>query len=416
MPIEILMPVLSPTMSKTGGKIVKWYKKEQDKVEVGDIIAEIETDKAIMELESVDRGVLAKILVSEGVSGVPVNQPIAIMLEEEEDWNALDNYVSASVTNIKPEKEIETNLPTSSQCLTLRPRKEEDTNKVVVEDRIKISPLAKKIAQSEGVDITHLKGTGPHGRIVKADVLELLDDSTQIESRKKLSEDIIIEVSNMRRTIAERLVESKQNIPHFYLTVDCQVDNLISLKNKINSANENNKVTINDLIIKAAAFSIKKFPDINSSGIDNKIVRYSNIDISVAVALEDGLITPIVKDADKKGILSISREVKTLVNRAKSGKLSPEEFQGKGVTISNLGMFGIKAFSAIINPPQSCIMAVGASKKQPIIINEKVEIAEIMIVTLSADHRTVDGTMGAKFLNTFKHYIENPLTILIEVT
>ncbi|CCF78045.1 branched-chain alpha-keto acid dehydrogenase subunit E2 [Wolbachia endosymbiont of Onchocerca ochengi] len=416
MPIEILMPVLSPTMSKTGGKIVKWYKKEQDKVEVGDIIAEIETDKAIMELESVDRGVLAKILVSEGVSGVPVNQPIAIMLEEEEDWNALDNYVSASVTNIKPEKEIETNLPTSSQCLTLRPRKEEDTNKVVVEDRIKISPLAKKIAQSEGVDITHLKGTGPHGRIVKADVLELLDDSTQIESRKKLSEDIIIEVSNMRRTIAERLVESKQNIPHFYLTVDCQVDNLISLKNKINSANENNKVTINDLIIKAAAFSIKKFPDINSSWIDNKIVRYSNIDISVAVALEDGLITPIVKDADKKGILSISREVKTLVNRAKSGKLRPEEFQGKGVTISNLGMFGIKAFSAIINPPQSCIMAVGASKKQPIIINEKVEIAEIMIVTLSADHRTVDGTMGAKFLNTFKHYIENPLTILIEVT
>ncbi len=416
MPIEILMPVLSPTMSKTGGKIVKWYKKEQDKVEVGDIIAEIETDKAIMELESVDRGVLAKILVSEGVSGVPVNQPIAIMLEEEEDWNALDNYVSASVTNTKPEKEIETNLPTSSQCLTLRPRKEEDTNKVVVEDRIKISPLAKKIAQSEGVDITHLKGTGPHGRIVKADVLELLDDSTQIESRKKLSEDIIIEVSNMRRTIAERLVESKQNIPHFYLTVDCQVDNLISLKNKINSANENNKVTINDLIIKAAAFSIKKFPDINSSWIDNKIVRYANIDISVAVALEDGLITPIVKDADKKGILSISREVKTLVNRAKSGKLRPEEFQGKGVTISNLGMFGIKAFSAIINPPQSCIMAVGASKKQPIIINEKVEIAEIMIVTLSADHRTVDGAMGAKFLNTFKHYIENPLTILIEVT
>ncbi len=415
MPIEILMPVLSPTMSKTGGKIVKWYKKEQDKVEVGDIIAEIETDKAIMELESVDRGVLAKILVSEGVSGVPVNQPIAIMLEEEEDWNTLDNYVSASVTNIKPKKEIETNLPTSSQCLTLRPKKEEDT-KVIIEDRIKISPLAKKIAQSEGVDITHLKGTGPHGRIIKADVLELLDGSTQIESRKRLSEDIIIEVSNMRRTIAERLVESKQNIPHFYLTIDCQVDNLISLKNEINSANENNKVTINDLIIKAAAFSIKKFPDINSSWIDNKIVRYSNIDISVAVALEDGLITPIVKNADKKGILSISREVKTLVNRAKSGKLRPEEFQGRGFTISNLGMFGIKAFSAIINPPQSCIMAVGASKKQPIIINEKVEIAEIMTVTLSADHRTIDGVMGAKFLNAFKLYIENPLTILIEVT
>ncbi|MEC4734649.1 MAG: dihydrolipoamide acetyltransferase family protein, partial [Wolbachia endosymbiont of Halictus tumulorum] len=220
--------------------------------------------------------------------------------------------------------------------------------------------------------------------------------------------------SNMRQVIAQRLTESKQNVPHFYLTVDCQVDKLISLKNEINSADENNKVTINDLIIKAAAFSMKKFPDINSSWIDNKILRYSNIDISIAVALEDGLITPIVKNADKKGILSISKEVKDLVSRARSGKLKPEEFQGGGFTISNLGMFGIKAFSAIINPPQSCIMAVGASKKQPIVMNEKIEIAEIMTVTLSVDHRAVDGALGAKFLNAFKHYIENPLVMLIE--
>ncbi|QKX02523.1 pyruvate dehydrogenase complex dihydrolipoamide acetyltransferase [Wolbachia endosymbiont of Dirofilaria (Dirofilaria) immitis] len=420
MPIEILMPALSPTMSKTGGKIVKWHKKEQDKIEVGDVIAEIETDKAIMDLESVDKGVLAKTLVSEGVSGVPVNQPIAIMLKEGEDWNALDNYVLASITNIETKREIETNLPTSSnfsmspQSLTPRPRKEEGT-KIVVEGRVKISPLAKKIAQSEGVDITQLKGTGPYGRIIKADILEFLYGSTQTESNKRSSEDIVIEVSNMRRVIAQRLIESKQNIPHFYLTVDCQVDNLISLKNEINSTDENNKVTINDLIIKAVAFSIKKIPDINSSWIDNKIVKYSNIDISVAVALEDGLITPIVKNADKKSILSISKEVKALVNRARSGKLRPEEFQGRGFTISNLGMFGIKAFSAIINPPQSCIMAVGAAKKQPIVINEKVEIAKTMIVTLSADHRTVDGAMGAKFLNAFKHYIENPLAMLIEV-
>lgn len=256
-----------------------------------------------------------------------------------------------------------------------------------------------------------LKGTGPYGRIIKADVLESLGSGIHTESPEK---DTIVEVSNIRQVIAQRLTESKQNVPHFYLTIDCQVDKLISLKNEINSADENNKVTINDLVIKAVAFSMKKFPDINSSWIDNKILKYSNVDISIAVALEDGLITPIVKNADKKGILSISKEVKDLVSRARSGKLKPEEFQGGGFTISNLGMFGIKAFSAIINPPQSCIMAVGASKKQPIVINEKIEIAEIMTVTLSVDHRAVDGALGAKFLNAFKHYIENPLVMFIE--
>ncbi len=420
MPIEILMPALSPTMSKTGGKIVKWHKKEQDKVEVGDVIAEIETDKAIMEFESVDEGVLAKILVTEGTSGVPVNQLIALMLEEGEDESALGNYVSTSATNIEAKKEVETNPSVpfnppmssnssmSSQCVTLGSRKEEGT-----EGRTKISPLAKKIAQNEGIDVKRLKGTGPYGRIIKADVLESLGSGTRTESRERPEEDTIVEVSNIRQVIAQHLTESKQNVPHFYLTIDCQVDKLISLKNDINSADENNKVTINDLVIKAVAFSMKKFPDINSSWIDNKILRYSNIDISIAVALEDGLITPIVKNADKKGILSISKEVKDLVSRARSGKLKPEEFQGGGFTISNLGMFGIKAFSAIINPPQSCIMAVGASKKQPIVMNEKIEIAEIMTVTLSVDHRTVDGALGAKFLNAFKHYIESPLAMLI---
>ncbi|MFP3015975.1 MAG: pyruvate dehydrogenase complex dihydrolipoamide acetyltransferase [Wolbachia sp.] len=442
MPIEILMPALSPTMSKTGGKIVKWHKKEQDKVEVGDVIAEIETDKAIMEFESVDEGVLAKILVTEGTSGVPVNQLIALMLEEGEDESALGNYVSTSATNIEAKKEVETNpsVPSnssmssnsstssnfsvssnssissnspmssnssmSSQCVTLGSRKEEGTEGI-----IKISPLAKKIAQNEGVNVQQLKGTGPYGRIIKADVLEFLDSGIRTESPEK---DTIVEVSNMRQVIAQRLTESKQNVPHFYLTVDCQVDKLISLKNEINSADENNKVTINDLIIKAVAFSMKKFPDINSSWIDNKILKYSNADISIAVALEDGLITPIVKNADKKDILSISKEVKDLVSRARSGKLKPEEFQGGGFTISNLGMFGIKAFSAIINPPQSCIMAVGASKKQPIVMNEKIEIAEIMTVTLSVDHRAVDGALGAKFLNAFKRYIENPVAMFLE--
>ncbi len=439
MPIEILMPALSPTMSKTGGKIVKWHKKEQDKVEVGNVIAEIETDKAIMEFESVDEGVLAKILVTEGTSGVPVNQPIALMLEEGEDESALNNYTSTSINsavkkevtksavdNQKSEHQDLNGKPTSHssvsfQRVTLESRRKEAWIPVsstgmtegYVEGRIKISPLAKKIAQNEGVNVQQLKGTGPYGRIIKADVLESLGSGTRIESRERPEEDTMVEVSNMRQVIAQRLTESKQNVPHFYLTVDCQVDKLISLKNEISSADENNKVTINDLIIKAAAFSMKKFPDINSSWIDNKILKYSNVDISIAVALEDGLITPIVKNADKKGILSISKEVKDLVSRARSGKLRPEEFQGGGFTISNLGMFGIKAFSAIINPPQSCIMAVGASKKQPIVMNEKIEIAEIMTVTLSVDHRAVDGALGAKFLNAFKHYIESPLAMLI---
>uniref|UniRef100_A0A3B0J0F8 Acetyltransferase component of pyruvate dehydrogenase complex n=1 Tax=Wolbachia endosymbiont of Aleurodicus floccissimus TaxID=2152762 RepID=A0A3B0J0F8_9RICK len=414
MPIEILMPALSPTMSKTGGKIVKWCKKEQDKVEIGDVIAEIETDKAIMEFESVDEGVLAKILVSEGTSGVPVNQLIALILEEGEDKSALD---LASAINTKVEKEVEADFSSnpsisssssmSSQCVTLGSKKEDRATG----NRIKVSPLAKKIAQNENVDIKQLKGTGPYGRIIKDDVLEFLDGSKNHERPK---ENTIAEVSSMRQVIAQRLVESKQNIPHFYLTVDCHVNKLISLKNEVNSANENNKVTINDLIIKAVAFSMKKFSDINSSWIDNKIVRYSNIDISIAVALEDGLITPIVKNADEKSVLSISKEVKDLVSRAKSGKLKPEEFQGGGFTISNLGMFGIKTFSAIINPPQSCIMAVGASKKQPVVIGEKIEVAEIMTVTLSVDHRAVDGALGAKFLNAFKHYIENPTVMLLE--
>ncbi|CCE77202.1 MULTISPECIES: pyruvate dehydrogenase complex dihydrolipoamide acetyltransferase [Wolbachia] len=414
MPIEILMPALSPTMSKTGGKIVKWCKKEQDKVEIGDVIAEIETDKAIMEFESVDEGVLAKILVSEGTSGVPVNQLIALMLEEGEDKSALD---LASAINTKVEKEVEADFSSnpsisssssmSSQCVTLGSKKEDRA----IENRIKVSPLAKKIAQNEGIDIKRLKGTGPYGRVIKADVLEFLD---QTKSYERFEENITVEVSNMRQVIAQRLVESKQNIPHFYLTVDCHVDKLISLKNEVNSANENNKVTINDLIIKAVAFSMKKFPDINSSWVDTKIVRYSNIDISIAVALEDGLITPIVKNADEKSVLSISKEVKDLVSRARSGKLKPEEFQGGGFTISNLGMFGIKTFSAIINPPQSCIMAVGESKKQPVVIGEKIEIAEIMTVTLSVDHRAVDGALGAKFLNAFKYYIENPTVMLLE--
>lgn len=388
MPIEILMPALSPTMSKTGGKIVKWHKKEQEKVEVGDVIAEIETDKAIMEFESVDEGIIAKILIPEGTSGVPVNQPIAIMLEEGEE---LSTGCEIKESNVM--------MPSDSDKIT--------KSNVSEDSRIKISPVAKRIAENEGININELKGTGPYGRIVKADVLNNITDS------KVHTDATEVAVSNMRQIIAQRLVESKQTIPHFYLTIDCKIDKLILLKNEINSAIENSKVTINDLVIKAVAMSMKKFPDINSSWIDNKILKYSSVDVSVAVALDDGLITPIIKNADEKSILSISKEIKELASRARLGKLKPEEFQGGGLTVSNLGMFGIKAFSAIINPPQSCIIAIGASEKRPIVINEKIEILEMMTVTLSVDHRAVDGALSAKFLNTFKLYMENPLLMIV---
>ncbi|WFW29673.1 MAG: pyruvate dehydrogenase complex dihydrolipoamide acetyltransferase [Wolbachia endosymbiont of Menacanthus eurysternus] len=426
MPIEILMPSLSPTMSKIGGKIVRWCKKEQDRVEIGDVIAEIETDKTVMEFESINEGVLAKILVPEGINNIPVNQPIALILEDGEDSSTLNqDYITDIKTNKKTEKYTSASSdflpPLSSKTMLIPPQyitstSGKEKNNIKTIERIKISPLARKMAKNKNLDIKQLKGTGPYGRIIKADVLKFLNKNIQTKSREKLRENVIIKINNMRRTIAQRLVEAKQNMPHFYLTIDCQVDKLISLKNEINSIDKNNKVTINDLIIKAVAFGIKKNPDVNSSWIGDKILKYTDIDISIAVALKDGLITPIIKNADKKNILSISKEVKDLISRAKSGKLKPEEFQGGGFTISNLGMFGIKTFSAIINPPQSCIMAIGAAEKQPVIINNKIEIAEIIIVTLSIDHRLIDGTLGAKFLNEFKHYIENPLTMLLEAT
>lgn len=402
MPIEILMPALSPTMSKTGGKIVKWHKKEQEKVEVGDVIAEIETDKAIMEFESVDEGIMAKILIPEGTSNVSVNQPIAIMLEEGEELSTDCEIKEPNVMMHSADCEIK-----DSNVMVHSGDNEVTKSNVSEDGRIKISPVARRIAENEGVNVNELKGTGPYGRIIKVDVLNSITDS------KVHTDATEVAVSNMRQIIAQRLVESKQTIPHFYLTIDCKIDKLISFKNEINSTVENSKVTINDLVIKAVAMSMKKFPDINSSWIDNKILKYSSVDVSVAVALDDGLITPIIKNADEKSILSISKEIKELASRARSGKLKPEEFQGGGFTVSNLGMFGIKTFSAIINPPQSCIIAIGASEKRPVVINEKIEILEIMTVTLSVDHRAVDGALSAKFLNTFKLYMENPLLMIV---
>ncbi len=395
-PIEIIMPALSPTMSKTGGKIVKWHKKEGDKVRYGEVIAEIETDKAVMEMESPDDGIIAKILTSEGISGIPVKQVIALMVQDSEDISSIECYVQ-----------------NSSQVQVSNEIKREVAVEVIenYDKKIKASPLAKSIALNEDIDLKHIKGTGPYGRIIKADVIEVKSNINK-EVKKEDGGDFI-EVSNIRQVIAERLLEAKQTIPHFYLTIDCRIDKLLKLREEINLQEVGNKITVNDFIIKAVALGMEKSPDINSSWVENKIFKYSSIDISVAVALEEGLITPIVKNANQKNISLISKEIKDLAGRAKLGKLKPEEFQGGGFTVSNLGMFGIKQFSAIINPPQSCIMSVGASEKRPIVANDQIEIATMLSITLSVDHRTVDGALGAKFLNVFKSYIETPLLMLL---
>ena len=406
MPIEVLMPALSPTMKS--GAIRKWYKSEGESVKSGDVIADIETDKAVMEFEYTDEdGILGKILFAEGSKNVAVNELIALIAVDEQDLQKVHSYQKS---NVVPEDE-----PVKSQV----EQKALNTNNSGLVDthkRIKISPLAKKIASDLSIDISSVQGTGPYGRIIKADILDAANNKKgkeDIVGLPKDSANSFTEISSMRRVIAERLVHSKQTIPHFYISTDCSVDDLLKLRLEINLENPDTKVTVNDFIIKAVAMSIKKFPEINVSWSDDKIIVFSSIDVSVAVSLDDGLITPIINNADKKSLLDISGEVKTLVNKAKSGKLKPEEFQGGSFTVSNLGMFGIKEFNAIVNPPQSCIMAVGCSEKRAVVVNDQICVSNIMTVTLSVDHRVIDGVLAAKFLNCFKSYLEKPFLMLI---
>lgn len=400
------MPALSPTM--TSGIIRKWYKSEGEEVKSGDIIADIETDKAVMEFEYTDEdGIIGKIIVAEGRKNVLVNQLIALIVTDKLDLKEVDAYVSSSTAS-----------KTEKASVVLQDEEEVKNDVVTISEpkRIKISPLAKKIASDFAIDINSIQGTGPYGRIVKADVLDAAskkENSVEIIPTSN-GENTFIEVSSMRKVIAERLVYSKRMVPHFYVSVDCKVDDLLKVRLEINAENLDTKITINDFIIKAVSMSIKKFPEINVSWDDNdKIIAFANIDISVAVSIDDGLITPIIRNADKKSLLEISNEVKTLASKAKTGKLKPEEFQGGGFTISNLGMFGIKEFNAIINPPQSCIMAVGCSDKRAIIVDDQICISNVMTVTLSVDHRVIDGVLAAKFLNCFKSYIEKPYLMLI---
>lgn len=412
MPIKILMPALSPTM--TEGNLARWLKKEGDKVNPGEVIAEIETDKATMEVEAVDEGILAKIVIPQNSQNVPVNSLIAVLSEEGEEKTDIDAFIAKN-NNVSPSPKTDANLPKPHENIA----KVEEQVAVIKHDASKIfvSPLAKRLAKMGNIRLESVKGSGPHGRIVKQDILSYTPNivHNKIVSRNP-EEYRLVPNNNIRRIIAKRLLESKQTVPHFYLSIECNVDKLLDIREDINksfSEDKSTRISVNDFIILAVAKALQEVPNANASWGEDAIRYYNNVDISVAVAVENGLVTPIVKNANQKNIIELSREMKELIKKAKDNKLTPEEFQGGGFTISNLGMYGIKNFNAIINPPQSCIMGVGASAKRAIVKNDQVIIATIIDVTLSADHRVVDGAVGAEFLAAFKKFIESPALMLI---
>ena len=419
MPIEILMPALSPTM--TEGNLVKWHKKEGDPVKAGDVIAEIETDKATMEVEAVDEGRIGKILVPEGTEQVKVNQAIAILLEEGEDASALEKMKTAAPS----EKKSETPQPTSTPSQTTAEKKPD--LKVVPQSqdtRVFATPLARRIAEEAHINLGSIPGSGPRGRIVKMDVEQALAQGGAMPSLKPSAPSSflsgyepaydILPTSNIRKVIAKRLVEAKQAIPHFYLTVDCAIDSLLKARGQINArADGAYKLSVNDFIIKACGLALIHVPEANSSWINDEIYQYKSADVSVAVAIEGGLITPVIRQAETKGLVEISREMKTLASRAREGKLKPEEFQGGTFSLSNMGMYGVKEFSAIINPPQGCILAVGMGEERPVVKDGLLTSATMMTCTLSVDHRVVDGVVGANFLKAFKELIEDPVMMIL---
>jgi pyruvate dehydrogenase E2 component (dihydrolipoamide acetyltransferase) len=416
MPIQILMPALSPTMKE--GNLAKWLKKEGDKIKAGEVIAEIETDKATMEVEAVDEGILGKILVNEGTENVAVNSCIALILEDGEDKKSLDGFIGNAQK--KPESEEEKSLEQIKEKNTILASESKTYSEI---EKIKASPLAKRIAKEKNVLLSQIKGSGPRGRIIKEDVFQFLNNdgaAKNVGIHRNLQEFYAVKNNNIRKVIARRLLESKQTVPHFYLSCEFNISKLQELRSVINQAAEFDtsgnpayKVSVNDLIIKATAMALKKVPSANSSWSEDAILIYNNIDIAMAVAIDGGLITPIIKNADQKTIQEISFETKQLAKKAREGKLLPEEFQGGSFSISNLGMFGIDNFSAIVNPPQSCILAVARSVEKPIVEHGQIKIASMMNVTLSSDHRAVDGAVGAEFLKALRHYIESPILMLI---
>ena len=435
MPIEILMPALSPTM--TEGNLVAWLKAEGDTISPGEVIAEIETDKATMEVEAVDEGVLGKILVAAGTEGVSVNAAIAILLEEGEDKSSIKDNAYGSdqieVQNTQNSEQKSEGQPDINELKTGKvisentkvPLGKMQSPLIVNQDDVRVaaSPLARRMAEHAGLDLAKISGSGPNGRIIKADIDQVLSQDNALKlppvstvtspSIEPSAQYDAIPNNSMRKVIASRLTESKQAAPHFYMTVDCNVDALKQVRMELNEKVEGTKISINDLIIRASAIALKQVPEANASWTEEATLVYKTIDISVAVAIEGGLITPIIRDAGAKGVKEISVKMKDLANRAREGKLMPEEYQGGTFSISNLGMYGVKEFSAVINPPQGAILAIGAAEERPIIKDGAVAAATLMTCTLSVDHRVVDGAVGARFLSAFKRLIEDPLTMLL---
>ena len=433
MPIEILMPALSPTM--TEGKLAKWVKNEGDSVQPGDVIAEIETDKATMEVEAVEEGTIGKILIVGGTENVAVNTPIAVLLEEGESVDDISANPLATPADAKPSSpKVEDKNKSSSPTQESRvdglataintPQRKTDNRQPTSGNRVFASPLARRMAADKGVNLSQINGSGPNGRVVKSDV-EHAKPAGAIKTQStgpnaKALADMLgmayttTPVTKMREVIASRLLESKQTVPHFYLTVECRIDALNEARVNVNEqADGKYKLSVNDFVIKATAMALQDVPGANASWSDDAIINYENSDVSVAVATPNGLITPIIKEAEHKGLPAISVEMKELAKKARDGKLAPHEFQGGTCSVSNLGMFGITEFSAIINPPQACIIAVGAGVEKPIVNNGRVEIGTTMKATLSCDHRVVDGAVGAQFLSAFKKYIENPVLLFV---
>jgi pyruvate dehydrogenase E2 component (dihydrolipoamide acetyltransferase) len=433
MPIELKMPALSPTMEE--GTLAKWLVKEGDTVSSGDILAEIETDKATMEFEAVDEGTISKILVAEGTDGVKVGAPIAIMAGEGESAEApapapapaaaepAKEPVATEQVKPAPPPQAPVETPAASAQAAAAPKKD-------VGERIKASPLARRLAEAQGIDLATLTGSGPGGRIVRADLGAAAGGSAPTEqapaaqaaAAQRQAEPVepgdipheVVKLSNMRKTIARRLTESKQQVPHIYLTVDINLDALLKLRGELNVglASRNIKLSVNDLLIKALAAALIEVPECNVSFAGDTLIKYSRADISVAVSIPGGLITPIVADANGKSVSAISAEMHELAGRAKEGKLQPHEYQGGTASLSNMGMYGIKAFDAVINPPQGMIMAIGAGEKRPYVINDSLQIATVMSATGSFDHRAIDGADGARLMQAFKRLVEHPLGML----
>jgi pyruvate dehydrogenase E2 component (dihydrolipoamide acetyltransferase) len=460
MPVNILMPALSPTMEK--GNLAKWLKKEGEKVRPGDVIAEIETDKATMEYEAIDEGTLAKIVVPEGTHDVPVNQLIAVLAEEGEDVNAAAASVSAAA-----QKRTVTSAPTvpQKQEVPARPQEPPQTaaaaqqktaarpqpprtheqtppRQEAAHARIFASPLARRLGKESGIDLSRIAGSGPHGRIIARDIEAAksgkaiapavaaepvtVPASVAPPSDEKIralfepdSYDVVPH-DNMRKIIARRLVEAKLSIPHFYLALDCNIGKLLSAREEINAAvpkdkngNPAYKLSVNDLIIKAWALALQRVRDANVTWTEGAMLRHKHSDIGIAVSIPGGLITPVIRHADTKSLSVISNEMRDLARRARARKLKPEEYQGGSSAISNLGMYGIKDFAAVINPPHATILAIGAAEQRPVVHNGRIEAQWMMSVTLSTDHRAVDGALGAELVSAFKTLIENPVLMMV---